>query len=68
MKLIGMTTVTRMEYKINSRVFKKYMGNQQIAGIHFDVRGLYAQVLRAAEVSASISKNILNYTAYPFIS
>jgi hypothetical protein len=46
-----------MEYKITNRVFNKYkarlcaMGNQVIACIHFDERGLlFAPVLKAAEV------------------
>jgi hypothetical protein len=51
---MGMTM--RMEYKTTNGVVDKYkarlcaMGNQQIAGIHFDERDLYAPVLKAAEV------------------
>ena len=54
MKLMGMTT--RWEYKITNGVFDKYktrlcaMGNQQIAGIHFNESDLYAPVLKAHEV------------------
>ncbi len=46
MKLMGMTT--RWEYKIIKGMFDKYktrlcaMGNQQIAGIHFNESDLYA--------------------------
>ncbi len=54
MKLMGMTT--RWEYKITNGVLDKYktrlcaMGNQQIAGIHFNESDLYAPVLKALEV------------------
>ena len=54
MKLMGMTT--RFDYKITNGEFEKYktrlcaMGNQQIAGIHFNESDLYAPVLKAHEV------------------
>ena len=54
MKLMGMTT--RWEYKVTNGVFEKRkvrlcaMGNQQIAGVHFNESDLYAPVLKAHEV------------------
>jgi hypothetical protein len=51
MKLMGMTT--RFDYKITNGEFEKYktrlcaMGNQQIAGVHFNESDLYAPVLKA---------------------
>ena len=51
MKLMGMTT--RWEYKVTNGTFEKRkvrlcaMGNQQIAGIHFNESDLYAPVLKA---------------------
>ena len=54
MKLMGMTT--RFDYKITNGEFEKYktrlcaMGNQQIAGVHFNESDLYAPVLKAHEV------------------
>ena len=54
MKLMGMTT--RFDYKITNGEFEKYktrlcaMGNQQIAGIHFNESDIYAPVLKAHEV------------------
>jgi hypothetical protein len=54
MKLMGMTT--RWEYKVTNGTFEKRkvrlcaMGNQQIAGIHFNESDLYAPVLKAHEV------------------
>ena len=53
-KLMGMTT--RWEYKVTNGTFEKRkvrlcaMGNQQIAGIHFNESDLYAPVLKAHEV------------------
>jgi hypothetical protein len=55
MKLTGMTT--RWEYKITNGVFDKYrtrlcaMGNQQIAGMHFNESDLYAPALKAHEAA-----------------
>jgi hypothetical protein len=54
MKLMGMTT--RFDYKSTNGEFEKYktrlcaMGNQQIAGIHFNESDIYAPVLKAHEV------------------
>jgi len=54
MKLMGMTT--RWEYKVTNGVFEKRkvrlcaVGNQQIAGVHFNESDLYAPVLKAHEV------------------
>jgi hypothetical protein len=54
MKLMGMTT--RFDYKITNGEFEKYktrrcaMGNQQIAGVHFNESDLYTLVLKAHEV------------------
>ena len=51
---MGMTT--RWEYKVTNGVFEKRkvrlcaMGNQQIAGVHFNESDLYAPVLKAHEV------------------
>ncbi len=53
-KLMGMTT--RWEYNVTNGTFEKRkvrlraMGNQQIAGIHFNESDLYAPVLKAHEV------------------
>jgi hypothetical protein len=53
-KLMGMTT--RWEYKVTNGTFEKRkvrlcaMGNQQVAGVHFNESDLYAPVLKAHEV------------------
>jgi hypothetical protein len=51
---MGMTT--RFHYKLTNGEFEKYktrlcaIGNQQIAGVHFNESDLYAPVLKAHEV------------------
>ncbi len=51
---MGMTT--RFDYNITNGEFEKYktrlcaMGNQQMAGVHFNESDLYAPVLQAHEV------------------